>query len=316
MSENVRGHCHGSAGRLHVAPRSTRACRAGGGRSGADHSTGEPTRSPDRRHHHDRAGADGRRCGSCSRSRRQQAPAEMNFYFPDHRALCGREHLPHAAQHPDLRGAVVRDAHDWAHYLTETIGLGRRPGGGVRLPPLAHLGSRARRRVPRPPARHVPLPARPDAAADQPGLRGVRDRRGAGDAAGAGRGLAHPRLLRLGQPQREGHLPALPRQVRGQPRPPLAPSSGGRGRALRRRHGRADAAVAVARKAYDDGDHRWAVEVLDHVLFADDSHAAAGPCRPTPWSSFAAGERHLAQSRTWAPPSCATAASGPHDRRP
>jgi linear primary-alkylsulfatase len=33
--------------------------------------------------------------------------------------------------------------------------------------------------------------------------------------------------------------------------------------------GGADAAVAVARKAYDDGDYRWAVEVLDHVLFAD-----------------------------------------------
>ena len=39
--------------------------------------------------------------------------------------------------------------------------------------------------------------------------------------------------------------------------------------------GGADAAVAVAQQAYDSGDYRWVVEVCNHVLFADDTHAGA-----------------------------------------
>jgi alkyl sulfatase BDS1-like metallo-beta-lactamase superfamily hydrolase len=39
--------------------------------------------------------------------------------------------------------------------------------------------------------------------------------------------------------------------------------------------GGADAAVAEARRAFEEGDLRWAAEVLDHVVFADEHHAAA-----------------------------------------
>jgi linear primary-alkylsulfatase len=56
-----------------------------------------------------------------------------------------------------------------------------------------------------------------------------------------------------------------------------------------------DAAVAVARKAYDEGDHRWAVEVLDHVLFADDSHAAARALQADAMEQLAFG----AENGTW-----------------
>jgi alkyl sulfatase BDS1-like metallo-beta-lactamase superfamily hydrolase len=53
-----------------------------------------------------------------------EAPAEMNFYFPDFRALCAAENTSHTLHNiVTLRGAVVRDAHAWAHYLTETIDL-------------------------------------------------------------------------------------------------------------------------------------------------------------------------------------------------
>ncbi|MBO6690736.1 MAG: MBL fold metallo-hydrolase [Parvibaculum sp.] len=53
-----------------------------------------------------------------------EAPAEMNFYLPDHRAvfmaenanLCMHNLLP-------ARGALVRDAKAWADYLTESIRL-------------------------------------------------------------------------------------------------------------------------------------------------------------------------------------------------
>lgn len=53
-----------------------------------------------------------------------EAPAEMNLYLPDKRALCAAEHATHNLHNlRTLRGAVVRDPHAWARYLTETIEL-------------------------------------------------------------------------------------------------------------------------------------------------------------------------------------------------
>ena len=53
-----------------------------------------------------------------------EAPAEMNFYFPQRKALCTAENTSHTLHNVlTIRGAVVRDAHAWAHYLTETIDL-------------------------------------------------------------------------------------------------------------------------------------------------------------------------------------------------
>jgi alkyl sulfatase BDS1-like metallo-beta-lactamase superfamily hydrolase len=53
-----------------------------------------------------------------------EAPAEMNFYFPDRKALCTAENTSHTMHNIlTLRGALVRDPHAWADYLTETIGL-------------------------------------------------------------------------------------------------------------------------------------------------------------------------------------------------
>jgi alkyl sulfatase BDS1-like metallo-beta-lactamase superfamily hydrolase len=51
-----------------------------------------------------------------------EAPAEMHFLFPDHRALCLAENATHT-QHNilTLRGALVRDARAWARYLDEAI---------------------------------------------------------------------------------------------------------------------------------------------------------------------------------------------------
>ncbi len=53
-----------------------------------------------------------------------EAPAEMNFYFPDRRALCMAENATHNLHNLlTLRGAVVRNPHTWANYLTEAIAL-------------------------------------------------------------------------------------------------------------------------------------------------------------------------------------------------
>jgi alkyl sulfatase BDS1-like metallo-beta-lactamase superfamily hydrolase len=51
-----------------------------------------------------------------------EAPSEMNFFFPAHRALCLAENATHNLHNLlTLRGAEVRDARNWSRYLTEAI---------------------------------------------------------------------------------------------------------------------------------------------------------------------------------------------------
>ncbi|MDI2127637.1 alkyl/aryl-sulfatase [Yinghuangia seranimata] len=53
-----------------------------------------------------------------------EAPAEMNFLFPDRRALCLAENCSHTMHNVlTLRGALVRDPRMWARYLDEAIDL-------------------------------------------------------------------------------------------------------------------------------------------------------------------------------------------------
>ena len=51
-----------------------------------------------------------------------EAPAEMNFYFPQFRALCAAENATHTLHNLlTLRGAEVRDAKAWSAYMNQTI---------------------------------------------------------------------------------------------------------------------------------------------------------------------------------------------------
>jgi alkyl sulfatase BDS1-like metallo-beta-lactamase superfamily hydrolase len=53
-----------------------------------------------------------------------EAPAEMNFYFPDFKAACMAENATHTLHNLlTLRGAEVRDARGWSRYLNESIAL-------------------------------------------------------------------------------------------------------------------------------------------------------------------------------------------------
>jgi len=53
-----------------------------------------------------------------------EAPAEMNFHFPQRRALCLAENATHNLHNLlTLRGAEVRDARGWSRYLAEAIEL-------------------------------------------------------------------------------------------------------------------------------------------------------------------------------------------------
>ncbi|MFF3391830.1 alkyl/aryl-sulfatase [Streptomyces sp. NPDC002669] len=53
-----------------------------------------------------------------------EAPAELNIHFPDHAALCMAENATHNLHNLlTLRGAEVRDPRQWARYLTEAVDL-------------------------------------------------------------------------------------------------------------------------------------------------------------------------------------------------
>ena len=53
-----------------------------------------------------------------------EAPSEMNFHFPDSRALCVAENATHNLHNIlTLRGALVRDPRIWSHYLDEAVEL-------------------------------------------------------------------------------------------------------------------------------------------------------------------------------------------------
>jgi alkyl sulfatase BDS1-like metallo-beta-lactamase superfamily hydrolase len=53
-----------------------------------------------------------------------EAPAEMNFFFPEHRLLCAAENATHNLHNIlTLRGALVRDARAWSRYLNEAVEL-------------------------------------------------------------------------------------------------------------------------------------------------------------------------------------------------
>ncbi|MGH1561148.1 alkyl/aryl-sulfatase [Mumia sp. DW29H23] len=53
-----------------------------------------------------------------------ESPAEMNFFFPDHRVLCMAENATHNMHNLlTLRGAQVRDSRIWSRYLAEAVEL-------------------------------------------------------------------------------------------------------------------------------------------------------------------------------------------------
>ena len=203
-----------------------------------------------------------------------EAPAEMNFYFPDHRALCAAENASHTLHNIlTIRGALVRDAHAWAHYLTETIDLWGDELDVVfgshhwptwdreraveflamqrdmylylhdqtlRLINQGYVGAEIAEQLQMPPA-----------------LEAAWHTHGYYGSVSHNVKAIYQRYLGWydGNP---AHLwPHPPEEVARR----YVTAMGG-----------ADAAVETAQRAYDEGDHRWVVELLDHVLFADQTH--------------------------------------------
>ena len=218
----------------------------------------------------------------------------MNFHFPDLRALCMAENATHTLHNLlTLRGALVRDPHVWAHYLDRGDRAVRRPTP-TWCSPRHHWptwGTERHHRVPvassatcTPTCTTRPCGCSTRAA---PGRRSPRR----SSCRPRWREAWHtPRLLRLGQPQRQGRLPALHGLVRRQPGPPVGAPAGRVGAPATSSSWAAPTRCwRKARESFAAGDYRWVAEVVNHVIFADPDNAEA---------QRAAGRRATSSSAT------------------
>jgi alkyl sulfatase BDS1-like metallo-beta-lactamase superfamily hydrolase len=206
-----------------------------------------------------------------------EAPAEMNFFFPDHAALCTAENTSHTLHNIlTIRGAPVRDAHAWAHYLTETIELwgdrldvvfashhwptwGRREGVGflamqrdlylylhdqtLRLINQGYTGAEI--------AEVLEVP---------PTLAAQWHTHGYYGSVSHNVKAIYQRYM--------GWYDGNPANL--WPHPPEAQAT-----RYVAAMGGPDAALAVAQQAWDDGDYRWVIEVCKHLVFADEANPDA-----------------------------------------
>jgi alkyl sulfatase BDS1-like metallo-beta-lactamase superfamily hydrolase len=226
-----------------------------------------------------------------------EAPAEMNLYFPDARALCAAENTSHTLHNIlTIRGAVVRDAHAWARYLTETIGLW---GDQLDVVFASHhwpTWDRARA------VEFLALQRDMYLYLHDQTLRLINQGYVGEEIAEQ---LEMPPALEAAW-HTHGYYGSVSHNVKaiyqrylgwydGNPahlwnHPPVEAA-----RRYVAAMGGIEAAVDHARRAYSDGDYRWVVELLNHVLFTDDQHAAARALQADAFEQLAFG----AENGTW-----------------
>lgn len=206
-----------------------------------------------------------------------EAPSEMLIHFPDLRALCTAEDATHTLHNLlTLRGAVVRDPHNWSQYLTECIDL----FGDTTDVAFAshHWPTWGRERV-----RHF-LSVQRDLYGylhDQ-SLRLINKGWTGGEIA---EHLQLPPALEKAW-STHGYYGSVSHNLKavyqrymgwfdGNPAHLWQHTPTEAGRRYVEFMGGADAVVDKARASFDSGDLRWAAEVLNHVVFAQPDHAAA-----------------------------------------
>ena len=206
-----------------------------------------------------------------------EAPSEMNFHFPDHRVLCMAENCTctlHNLYTP--RGAQVRDSLAWSTYLHEAIEL---YGDATDVCFASH---------------HWPRWGREEIVAHLARQRDVYRFLHDQTLRLANNGLTSVEIaeeVRLppaleADPSSRGYYGTVNHNAKaiyqrylgwfdGNPAHlhPLPPVEAGR------RYvefmGGADALLDKARASFDDGDYRWVVEVVNHLVFADAENVAA-----------------------------------------
>ena len=206
-----------------------------------------------------------------------EAPAEMNFLFPQHRALCIAENCTcHLHNLYTPRGAPVRDARNWSRYIDEALRLfGDKADALFASHHWPRWGEHAIRRFlvqqrdlyklihdqtlrlanhgvgPLEIAEQLALP---------PGLAAQWHTRGFYGTLNHNAKAVYQRYLGAfdGNP---ATLHPLPRVEAGKR---YVAACGG-----------ADALLATARAAYDAGDYRWVAELVNHLVFADPANVDA-----------------------------------------
>ncbi len=206
-----------------------------------------------------------------------EAPAEMNFFFPDHGWLCTAENCTHNMHNlVPIRGALIRDSLKWSKYIGEIIELW---GPQVTLSFASH---------------HWPRWGNDDVLGY---LRLQRDLyRWVHDQTMRFANHGHnateiAEMLTLPPEFCEhahlagyyGHLAHNIKAVfqrylswyDGNPAnlwklPPVQA-----GERYVQAMGGADALLAAARRSFDEGDYRWVAELLNHLVFADPSNTSA-----------------------------------------
>ena len=206
-----------------------------------------------------------------------EAPSEMNIYLPDHHALCMAENATHTLHNVlTIRGALVRDAHAWAHYMTESIDLwgddldvifashhwptwGRERAveylaqqrdlylylhdQTLRMMNQGYVGSEIAEVLVMPPALEAAWHTRGYYGSVSHNVKAIYQRY-------MGWYDGNPANLWTHPPTE-----AAKRYVEAM--------------------GGTEATLAVARRAYEAGDYRWVAEVCNHLLFADAANPAA-----------------------------------------
>ncbi|WP_370617438.1 alkyl/aryl-sulfatase [Mumia qirimensis] len=206
-----------------------------------------------------------------------EAPSEMLFYFPDHKALCAAEDATHNLHNLlTLRGAVVRDPHGWSKYLTETIDLF---GGEVEVVFASHhWPTWGNQRV----VEFLSLQRDLYAYLHDQTLRLLNQGLTGAEIAEE---IALPPALENAWSTR-GYYGSVSHNVKaiyqrymgwfnGNPATLWEHTPVERAKRYVDLGGGADAVVEKARTAFDSGDYRWAAELLNHVVFAQQDHAAA-----------------------------------------
>ena len=200
-----------------------------------------------------------------------EAPAEMNFHFPDHRVLCMAENCT-ATFHNlyTLRGAQVRDALAWSRYIQESIELfvadtdvlfasHHWPRWGdedirtflERQRDLYRYVHDQTMRLANHGHTMVEIAEQLELPASLAGELSARDYYG---TLNHNAKAVYQRYL--------GWFDGNPAHLH--PHPPVEAA---------RRYvefmGGADEVLAKARASFDEGDYRWVAEVVNHVVFAD-----------------------------------------------
>ena len=207
-----------------------------------------------------------------------EAPAEMNLWFPQFKALCMAENASHVQHNVlTLRGAQVRDAKVWAHYLDQSL---LRYGEQAEVVFAQHhwptWGGAAIREY---------LADQRDMYAfiDSQTLRLIN--RGLGPTEIAAELTTLPPRLASKWYSRD-YYGSLSHNVRavyqrymgfydGNPATlnPLPPSEAGAHYV--KAMGGAERVLTLAREAYASGDYRWVAELTRHLVFAQPDNGAA-----------------------------------------